>query len=317
MVLKEFERGMVAGAAPFAEAFKELDHESAELKNKIKADLATLKGCTDEAILAAREALIKQKYGIDIPLDANEVFEDYERQYTVSTLSKIAKEHYDDAQDLSEAQRIFAASIMKYFGVYDYQDVDLSKNCIRDLDKLEKYLEIVMSFVFLHSFDSNDYKENWVSNLLTASKLNDSVIDSIGKGILFKYNFSGAEGLFNCYKNAVVFLQAKGEEVEDPVEDKPQNSKSDEAPRPETKKESKSLHQVLKEEESLSPIDRAYIWVSANIQGRHEANKIHRNSMKEAKKMGKELAQECKDGDKAIKMGMSLEEYRAYKNQKK
>lgn len=85
------------------------------------------------------------------------------------------------------------------------------------------------------------------------------------------------------------------------------------APVVETKK-TRSVRKMLKEDcPELSVLDRAYIGVSATIQAHHEVSKVKRNSMKEAKKMGRELAQECKDGNKAIKAGKTLEEYRADK----
>jgi hypothetical protein len=188
MSIKDFKKGIEAGAKPFEDKFKQHAEAITRVSDKLEAGMDKVTGVV-EAVIDDMSVIEKKRlYDLNTQYDLQSL-EDYEKELLVAGLFTLAK------GTANENQQSYVRSVTKYLGIKNPQtEVDLSGiENIESLGSQKAMFQTFAEFIFLEKEDVAVLTEYEDLFDLFSVKKKDCL--AIFDNILKLYKVVGAKGL--------------------------------------------------------------------------------------------------------------------------
>lgn len=192
MSMKDFKKGMAAGAKPFEEKFEQHADAIKRVADKLEDGMDRVTGVMNAVIDDMSGLEKKRLYDLNTQYDIKGL-EDYEKELLLAALFTLAK------GEANEKQQAFIRSVKKYLDIKNPQtEVDLSGiENIENLNSQKAMFQTFAEYLFLAHEDDSFWEE--YADLFDLFSVKKRDRDAIYGNILQIYNAMGAEGICEKY----------------------------------------------------------------------------------------------------------------------
>jgi hypothetical protein len=192
MSMKDFTKGMAAGAKPFEEKFEQHADAIKCVADKLEDGMDRVIGVMNAVIDDMSGLEKKRLYDLNTQYDIKGL-EDYEKELLLAALFTLAK------GEANEKQQAFIRSVKKYLDIKNPQtEVDLSGiENIENLNSQKAMFQTFAEYLFLAHEDDSFWEE--YADLFDLFSVKKRDRDAIYGNILQIYNAMGAEGICEKY----------------------------------------------------------------------------------------------------------------------
>lgn len=191
----KFKEGMIEGAKPFEEKFRNQENTIKDVGREIKENLDSISDIQDVLINELSSKQKKEVYDLNTLYDVSEKLNHNEKEFLAALLVTILSQ----SSNVNEFQQIFVRSVLKYIGVLNPQpkvDITSIEN-IENIIVQKTILQIVMELLFLENFNHSYFDK--YENLFSYFSVNNKTVNEIRMHIDNIYNATGALGITEKY----------------------------------------------------------------------------------------------------------------------
>ncbi|MCD2347167.1 hypothetical protein [Clostridium guangxiense] len=191
----KFKEGMIAGAKPFEEKFRNQEEAIEKVGKEVKDKLNDISDVTDTIIDELSMKQKKEIYDLNTKYDIAKNLNCDEKEFLAAILITIA----NDIENINEYQREFVRSVLKYINVLNPQacvDVSSIEN-IENTSVQKAILQTLMEFLFLGN--KNHSYLNYYKELFSYFSVNSKGFFEIQKNIDNIYKATGCKGISEKY----------------------------------------------------------------------------------------------------------------------
>ncbi|GHU01210.1 hypothetical protein FACS1894147_00630 [Spirochaetia bacterium] len=201
---KKFEKGMVAGAKPFEEKYKQYAEALKRLQDRFGSDWGELKTNLDQVITVQESAERERLYKLNTPFDIIKAMKDHEKKLLLAILYTLA------GDKANENQQAYIRSVQKYLGIRNPQTSIEDFSGIENIESLpsqKAILQACMEFLFLAE-NNTDFFSEYDESLFSHFNLNEKSCLAVWDSVLQIYSATGPQGLAEKYGYVPVVKKA-------------------------------------------------------------------------------------------------------------
>lgn len=208
MAIRDFNKGMEAGAKPFEEKFKKQSQDFEKVAQNINQKLDDINFTNDSIIDDLNSIEKKRLYDLNTIIDIAKLGDD-EKELLMADLYTLA----NLTDQITEYQQDFLRSVKNYLNVKNVQtSIDLSTiENIENINDQKAILQVVMEFLFLKSGDF-DFLEELQEEIFDYFSINKKGYNEIRTCIIRVYKATGFEGISEKYGYVVLEEEKQNEE---------------------------------------------------------------------------------------------------------
>lgn len=196
MSIKDFKRGMEAGAKPFNDKFNQVSEAVNKVGDQINKKMDSFNGVMDVIIDDLNSIKKKEIYDLNTKLDIKADLDDAEKELLAALLITISN---GDSENNLYQQR-FIRSVNSYMGIQNPQ-LSINMSSIENIENLsaqKAILQVIMEYLFLE-YGNFEFWEDYEENLFECFNVNRKGVNEIKECIKIIYNATGFEGIAEKY----------------------------------------------------------------------------------------------------------------------
>jgi len=202
---KKFQKGMEAGANPFAAKFEQYSKALKRLEDNFGGQWKQTKEVADQILNCERDNEKARLYGLYTQIDIKGLKQEY-KEFIVAVLYALSPE------TSNELQQSYIRSVQKYLGIKTPQtSIDFSSlENIEDLAAQKAIFQVCVEYLFLAN-NNLDFFEQYEKSLFNYFSLRDKVMLEIWENVLQIYTATGPLGLAEKYGFVPKLSNGKGD----------------------------------------------------------------------------------------------------------